>query len=406
KFHVDWTTPANTTWTTGTSLAVAGFTQLCGATQNCIPQQGTTQKLDGLGDRLMNRLAYRNFGDHEALVAVHSVAGSSGQGATRWYEIRNPAGTASIYQQGTYAPDTTSRWMGSGAMDKDGNLAIGYSASSSTVYPSVRYAGRLVGDALGTLAQGEATIYAGTGFQSGVNRWGDYSALSVDPTDDCTFWFATEYNNSGGWTWSTRIGSFKFASCSGSVPTATPVPVPTNTPVPGPTNTPVPPTNTPTPGAITCGEKLTNTSFETVRAPWVETSTNGYELIDTTRPHTGTRSAFLTGYNNGTDTIYQQVTIPSTATSATLTYWWNISTQEACCTPYDYLYAQVQNSTGGVLTTLQTLNNASTNNVWTKSTFNLLAYKGQTVRIYFKGTNDVSLPTNFFVDDVSLNVCQ
>ena len=106
--------------------------------------------------------------------------------------------------------------------------------------------------------------------------------------------------------------------------------------------------------------------------------------IDTTRPHTGSYSAYLAGYNNGTDTIYQQVTIPSTATSATLTYWWYMSTQEACSTPYDYLYAQVLNSSGAMLATLQTMTNASTKNTWTKSTYNLLAYKGQTIRVYFK----------------------
>ena len=129
-------------------------------------------------------------------------------------------------------------------------------------------------------------------------------------------------------------------------------------------------------------------------------------MIDTTRPHTGTHSAYLGGYNNGTDTIYQQVTIPATATSASLSYWWYKTTQEACCTPYDYMYVQVLNSSGAVLGTLQTLNNASTGNTWTKSTFSLLAYKGQTVRIYFKVTTDPSLVTSFFVDDVSLNVCR
>jgi hypothetical protein len=154
-----------------------------------------------------------------------------------------------------------------------------------------------------------------------------------------------------------------------------------------------------------CGESLTNGGFESGQSPWIETSSGGYQLIDGTRPHTGTRSAFLAGYNNGVDTIYQQVTIPSNATSATLTYWWNLSTQEACCTPYDYMYAQVRNTSGTVLATLQTLNNTGPQNTWTRSTFNLLAYAGQTVRIYFRATNDVSLPTSFFVDDVSLNVC-
>jgi len=150
---------------------------------------------------------------------------------------------------------------------------------------------------------------------------------------------------------------------------------------------------------------MVNGGFENGQSPWVESSTNGYQLIDPTRPHTGTYSAWLGGYNNGTDTIYQTVTIPSNATSASLSYWWYMTTQEACCTPYDYFYAQVRSTSGTVLGTLQTLNNASTKNAWVHPSFDLLSYKGQTVQIYFKVTTDVSLPTSFFVDDVSLNVC-
>jgi len=405
RFHVDWTTPANTTWTTGANLTTAGFTQLCSTTQNCVPQSGTTQKLDGLADRLMHRLAYRNRGGTESLVVSHAVS-SGGVAGMRWYEIRNPGGTPSIFQQSTYQPDTTWRWMGSVAMDQAGDMALGYSTSSSSLFPSIRYTGRLVSDPLSTMPQGEGTILTGTGFQSGVNRWGDYSAMTIDPSDDCTFWYTQEYNNSGGWSWSTRIASFKFPSCSG-----TPPPTATNTPVPGPTNTPtntpvVPPTNTPTPPPTGCAERLTNGGFESGTTPWVQSSTGGFQLIDTTRPHTGTHSAYLGGYNSGTDTIYQQVTVPSTATSATFSYWSYISTQEACCTAYDFQYVQVLNTSGTVLATLQTLSNANSGTTWKQYSFNLLAYKGQTVRLSFKATTDVSLPTNFFVDDVSLNTCQ
>lgn len=269
KLHVDWATPANSTFTGPTSLAVAAFNQLCPGTRSCVPQPGTTVGLDGLGDRLMYRLAYRNFGDHEALVVNHSVDVGGGQAAVRWYEVRNPGGTPSLYQQGTYAPDATSRWMGSVAMDGSGNMALGYSVSSSSLYPSIRYTGRLVGDPLGTMPQGETTLFSGAGSQTGTaSRYGDYSMMAVDPSDDCTFWFTTEYMPSTGTApWRTRIGSFKFPSCGGPTPTATPTftatPVPpsatptnTFTPVPPtstatavpPTNTftPVPPTNTPT----------------------------------------------------------------------------------------------------------------------------------------------------------------
>ena len=221
KFQVNWTTPSASTWTNSASLSVAGFTQLCGTTRSCVPQPGTSSKLDGLGDRLMHRVAYRNFGTYESMIVSHSVnAGSNKrntQAAPRWYEIRNPSGTATVYQQGTYAPDSTWRWMGSAAQDKAGNLAIGYSASSNSVYPAVRYAGRLATDPLGQLSQGEAVLKAGVGSQSQTgSRWGDYSALSVDPADDCTFWYTNEYYPAGAtqFNWRTQIGSFKFAQCT------------------------------------------------------------------------------------------------------------------------------------------------------------------------------------------------
>ena len=218
KFNVNWATPASTTWTNSASVTPASFTALCATSRNCIPQSGTTQKLDGIGDRFMYRLVYRNMGTYESLLAVHSVrAGGTNAkpvAGVRWYEIRNPFGTPSIYQQGTFGPaDSVSRWMGSIAMDKNGSIALAYSASGSTTFPGIRYTGRLSTDALGTMGQGEGIMYAGTGYQSGVNRWGDYSNLSVDPVDDCTFWFTTEYNNSKGWAWGTKIGSFKLPGC-------------------------------------------------------------------------------------------------------------------------------------------------------------------------------------------------
>ena len=217
KFHVDFAAPANSTFAGPTSIPVAAFTPACGGA-TCIPQPGTSQKLDSLADRLMYRLAYRHFPDgHEALVVNQSVKVSGTKRAevdgVRWYELRNPA-APTVFQQGTYSPDGTSRWMGSIAMDKVGNLAMGYSASSSTVYPSIRYTGRVSTDPLGTM-QAENTIWAGLGSQlSNLNRWGDYSAMSVDPVDGCTFWFTTEYlKSSGTFNWSTRIASFKMPIC-------------------------------------------------------------------------------------------------------------------------------------------------------------------------------------------------
>ena len=219
KFHVDWTTPSNTTLTGPTTLATAAFSEAC-AGGTCIPQSGTTQRLDSLADRVMFRLAYRNFADHEAIVVNHSITSGSSTGV-RWYELRADAShNLSIFQQGTYAPDTNFRWMGSIAMDQAGNMALGFSVSSSAVHPEIHYTGRLVGDPAGQMPQGEGTIINGPGSQTtNLSRWGDYSNMAVDPVDDCTFWYTTEYLPANGtFNWRTRIGTFKFPGCGGVVP--------------------------------------------------------------------------------------------------------------------------------------------------------------------------------------------
>ncbi|HEY6016662.1 MAG TPA: hypothetical protein VIU16_07745, partial [Gaiellaceae bacterium] len=214
KFHVDWTTTANTTLTGPTTISVASFSPACSGGGTCIPQSGTTQQLDSLADRLMYRLAYRNFGDHESLVVDHSVVAGSSVGV-RWYELRSPNGTPTVFQQGTYAPDSAYRWMGSAAMDRNGDIALGYSVSSSSLFPGIRYTARLAGDPAGQMTQGEGTIVSGGGSQNGnLSRWGDYTSLSVDPSDDCTFWYTNQYlTSSGSFNWHTRIGAFKLTSC-------------------------------------------------------------------------------------------------------------------------------------------------------------------------------------------------
>jgi len=183
---------------------------LCGG-GTCVSQPGVLQKLDSLADRLMYRFAYRKFGDgHESLVVNHSI--STGE---RWYEIRDPNGTPTVFQQGTFAPDANTRWMGSVAMDKDGNIALGYSVSSSSVSPSIFFTGRVPGDPAGSM-ETEQLIVNGSGAQSGHSRWGDYSAMAVDPVDDCTFWYTQEYiKTTGDFIWNTRIANFKFDSCGG-----------------------------------------------------------------------------------------------------------------------------------------------------------------------------------------------
>ncbi|HET6852468.1 MAG TPA: hypothetical protein VFH46_09085, partial [Pyrinomonadaceae bacterium] len=219
-FHVDFATPANSSFTVFANPAAAGFTQLCPSTRSCVPQSGTTDRLDALGDRLMFRVAYRNFGTHESVVGNYTVSSGSVAGV-RWFELRNVTnGPVTVNQESTYQPDSTWRWMGSAAMDRDGNIAIGYSASSSTIFPQLRYAGRLATDPLNVLGQGEATLFAGTGSQVGTfNRWGDYASLTVDPVDDCTFWFTSEYYpTTTSFNWRTRIGSFRFPTCGSGSP--------------------------------------------------------------------------------------------------------------------------------------------------------------------------------------------
>jgi hypothetical protein len=227
KFHADWSNPSASTFGNNgqpnTVIPLAPFVrpQCVYGYGDCALQKGGPQGLDALGDRLMFRLAYRNFGDHESLVLNHTVKVDDRLGI-RWYELRDPAGNASIYQQGTYGPDDPltnplSRWMGSIAMDKKGDIALGFSASGINDYPSLRYTGRGPADPLGKMTQAEQLIFTGTGPQTEVEgRWGDYSELSVDPADQCTFWYTNEYLETDlaviG-TWATRIGSFKFSGC-------------------------------------------------------------------------------------------------------------------------------------------------------------------------------------------------
>ena len=222
-FHADFVTPGNTTFTLFASPPAAGFATLCSSTRSCVPQPGTGVGLDGIGDRLMFRLGYRKFGDgHESVVGTYNVS-SGGVSGIRWFELRNvSSGPEVVYQESTYQPDTTWRWLGSAAMDNDGNIAIGYSVSSASVFPGIRYAGRLATDPLNALTQGEAVMVEGAGSQTSTgSRWGDYSAMTVDPVDDHTFWFTSEYySTTASVAWKTRIGSFKFPA---AVPTPLPV---------------------------------------------------------------------------------------------------------------------------------------------------------------------------------------
>jgi len=216
EFHVDFATPANSTFNLVTTLNTAAFDTDLGCTptfRDCIPQPGTTQRVDALSNRLMHRLQYRNFGTHQAMVVSQTVDGTTdntNRAGVRWYELRNTGTGWSIFQQGTFAPtDGIHRWMPSAAMDGQGNIAIGYSVSNgNTTFPGLRYTGRGTADPLGSLPQGEHVLVVGTTAET-VNRWGDYASMNVDPVDDCTFWFTGEHDSR-----QTTIGTFRFPSCT------------------------------------------------------------------------------------------------------------------------------------------------------------------------------------------------
>jgi hypothetical protein len=300
KFHVDFVTTSNSTFTGPTVINVAAFTPVCSG-GTCIPQPSTTQQLDSLADRLMYRLAYRNFGTHESLVVNHSVVAGSG-GGVRWYEIQNPSGTPTVAQQSTFAPDANYRWMGSVAMDQAGDLALGYSVSSTSLSPTVRFAGRVPTDPASTL-ETEVNIVTGSGSQSGNNlsRWGDYSAMQVDPVDDCTFWYTQEYmKTTGSFNWNTRIVNFKFPGC-------------------GTTSTPDF-TIAAAPSSLTVTQGSNGTSTITI------TSLNGFNSATTltaTGLPTGVTAAFstnpVTPPANGSGTSTLTLTASSTATTGAAT---------------------------------------------------------------------------------------
>src|SRR5215831_9758101 len=230
-FHADFAVPANSTflYRPESPLAVASFDSRTPPGRADIEEPApavAADYLDSIGDRLMLRLQYFNRGGTETLTSCHTVNGGTipapgllptvaqYRAATRYYILQKttPGGSWSVQDQGTFSPDTNERWMGSTAVDNAGNLAVGYSTSSTSVFPSIAYAGRLLSDPPGTLGQGEATMFAGTGVQQDTsNRWGDYTNMSLDPADDATFWYTNQYySTTGQFLWKTKIGAFKF----------------------------------------------------------------------------------------------------------------------------------------------------------------------------------------------------
>ena len=213
-FHVDFVTPENSTFTQIAAFQVPAYRDSCYSA--CVPQANTTNVVRGYGDRLMHPLVYRNLGNHESILLTHTVSTTTkltDPSGIRWYEIRTPA-TPVIYQSGTFAPDGNYRFVPSIGMDRTGDIAVGYSVSGPSVFPSIRYTGRIPSEPLGTL-EAETSIMEGTGSQLSTNgQWSGYSGMSLDPVDNCTFWYTNQYYKADSVSgWSTRIASFKFPNC-------------------------------------------------------------------------------------------------------------------------------------------------------------------------------------------------
>jgi hypothetical protein len=214
RFHVDWGDAGRTKVTGPEKISVAPYRYLCdGQLTNCVPQPGTERRLDAQGDKIMARLVYRRVGRQESVVAVHSVNTSGGGGGVRWYEFRiNPDRSVRLHQQGTFAPDGFYRWMASPAIDRRGNIGIGYSFGGTPNFAGQRFAGRLASDPPGQLTLGETVLVQGEAAQEAM-RWEDYTQTALDPSDDCTIWYVGDYLKGGEASYSSRIGAFRLPGC-------------------------------------------------------------------------------------------------------------------------------------------------------------------------------------------------
>ena len=289
NFHVDWNNPANSTFTLDRALPVSAFdSDMCGYARNCISQPGGT-KLDALSDRLMFRLQYRNFGDYQTLVVNHTVdANGSDRAGIRWYELRKTNADWIVRQESTFSPDSLNRWVGSVAMNGAGDMGLGYSVSSTSISPSIRFTGRLANDGPGQMTLSEGTIINGSGYQThSSGRWGDYAMLAVDPVDDCTFWFTTEYYNSvSSAGWQTRVGSFKLADCG--TPTDSPPSVTLTDPIDGSTVS----------GEVTVAANASDDNGVTLVEFFVDGTSIG---VDAAAPYSASWST--SGYSDGGHTV-------------------------------------------------------------------------------------------------------
>ena len=215
KFYVDWKNPKNTRLVGPDKIKVAPYHYLCGGQlTNCVPQPETDRGLDAQGDKIMSRLVYRKIGNRESLVAVHSVNTAAGGGGVRWYEFRiDRARTVTLHQQGTYAPDRFFRWMASPAIDRFGNIGIGYSFGGTPHFAGQRFAARVPDDPPGVLGLRETILVEGEASQTNTLRWEDYTTTAIDPSDDCTVWYVGDYLKKGATTYSSRVGAFRMPGC-------------------------------------------------------------------------------------------------------------------------------------------------------------------------------------------------
>ena len=215
QFSVNWDDPSKTQLSTEQKIDVAPYHFLCdGQLSKCVPQPGTEVRLDSQGDKLMQRLVYRNFGRYQSIVAAHSIDTKAGGGGVRWYEFRfDKSATPQLFQQGTYAPDAGYRWLPSIAMDRKGDIGIGYSFGDASNFPGQRFTARLAGDAHGQMTLHESILAEGAASQTNTLRWEDFTTLDIDPRDDCTFWYVGDYFKKGEVTYSTRIGGYRLPGC-------------------------------------------------------------------------------------------------------------------------------------------------------------------------------------------------
>jgi hypothetical protein len=357
KLHVDWTTPSKSLLTALPAVPVAAFTP----PGFLAPQPGTTNTISAGGNNY--RLAYRNFGDHESMVFSDTVA-TGNITAIRWYELRMSGGSPVLYQQGTFAPgDGVDRFLGSAAMDKQGNIAVGYSVSNATtVYPGLRFTGRLAGDPLGQMTLAEGTIIDGHGSQTGTSRWGDYATMSVDPVDDCTFWFTSQYigeNTSVGWR--TRLASFRMPGCGTAV-----------------------------------GAGILNGNFETgTLASWTKTGTASVG----TPAHGGSYAAIVgsTAPTSGDSALAQSFTAP--AAGGTLSFWYAVHCQDTIT--YDWATATLKDTTAG--TTVTVLPKTCTNSgAWLQASSALVANHAYTLTLTSHDDNHAADATYVLYDDVTI----